>query len=153
MPYRLPVWLFSVLLLMVSAGCGNPPAKVYPATSPVSGSLLVDGVPAIRARIVFHPVAPGPDGKVHGPSASTDDNGSFRLTTFSAYDGAPPGEYKVTIVAEWVDQKGVDVGVPDLLKGRYRDPKTTPLTITVKEGENDLEQFDLKSESEGDPAK
>ena len=33
---------------------------------------------------------------------------------------------------------------PDLLQGRYADPKTTPLKVEMKEGTNNLEPFDLR---------
>lgn len=132
-------------LLVVLCGCAKEPVKVRPATFPVSGSLLIDGTPAVRAAITFHRTTPAADGKVYGPSAHTDDNGSFRITTFTAYDGAPPGEYKVTITAPWISKEGQDVEVPDLLRGKYADSKTTPLTVVVAERENELEQFDLSA--------
>ena len=33
---------------------------------------------------------------------------------------------------------------PDLLRGRFADPKTTPLRAEVKEAINNLEPFDLQ---------
>ena len=62
-------------------------------------------------------------------------NGTFRLSTYASYDGAPPGRYAVTIIyrspAEKVDDENRG---PDLLEGRYADPKTTPFTIEIKNG-------------------
>jgi len=145
--YAFQIGIASGLLSLVLCGCAKRLETPTRATTyPVSGSLLINGSPAIRAAITFHPAAPAADGKAHGPAAHTDDNGGFRLTTFSAYDGAPPGDYRVTVVANWVSQSGQDVEVPDLLKGKFSDPAKSPLRITVREGENELEQFDLKSD-------
>lgn len=140
-----PVALLAGLVLPLACA-KTPPKPDRLATHPVSGSLLIDGVPALRAAITFHRTTPWPDGKACGPSAMTDDNGSFRMTTFRVYDGVPVGEYKVTIVAEYVDKGGADVSVPDLLKGKYSDREKTPLSVTVREGENELDQFDLTTQ-------
>ena len=140
-----PVVLMAGLILPTSCAKA-PPKPDRLATHPVSGSLLIDGVPALRAAITFHRTTPWPDGKACGPSAMTDDNGSFRMTTFRVYDGVPVGEYKVTIVAEYAEKGGTEVPVPDLLKGKYSDREKTPLSVTIREGENELEQFDLASQ-------
>lgn len=131
-------------LAALLAGCG-PPEKVWPKRYPVSGRVTVDGKPAVRAVISFHPLAPHSDGLSYAASTFTGDDGEYKLTTVEAGDGAPPGEYKVTIVANYVVKNGEDVTVPDLLHGKYKDAKTTPLQATVQEAENVIPTFDLKS--------
>src|SRR5262245_17492557 len=66
---------------------------------PVRGKVLFDGQPAAGARIQFHPVTPSERAKY--PSAKVEADGSFALTTFENKDGAPPGEYLVTV--RWDD--------------------------------------------------
>lgn len=77
--------------------------------------------------------------------ATVDKDGGFRLTTCRAYDGAAPGLYAVTIVYLSPETMVEDQNAgPDLLEGRYSDPKTTPLRAEVKPGKNELEPFNLK---------
>lgn len=117
----------------------------YPKRHPVSGRVLVDGKPVVRAVVAFHPTSPHADGKSYGASTFTDEDGVFRMTTIESGDGAVPGEYVMTVVANYVAKGDLDVTVPDLLKGKYADPKTSPLRVEVKEGVNDLSTFDLHS--------
>lgn len=131
-------------LSLLLAGCST--ADPWPKRYPVSGSVRVDGKPAVRAIVTFHPKASlAPGGKSFSPSTFTDDDGSFQLTTVDAGDGAPAGEYTVTVVANYIVKDGQDVSVPDLLGGCFADPKTSPLKVTVREQVNQLEPFDLKS--------
>lgn len=124
-------------------GCSSAPQ--FPKCYPVTGKVLIDGQPAVRATVAFHPQSPQADGKSVGSSTFTDDNGEFKLTTFEAGDGAQPGEYAVTIVANFKVEGGQDVSVPDLLQGRYADAKTTPLAVVVKEEPNVVPPFELAS--------
>jgi hypothetical protein len=129
--------------------CGCSRAREYPQVSPVSGQVTFDGKPAAGAIVVFHhpdtyrAAAPRPQGV-------TQVDGSFKLTSFQAYDGAPPGTYAVTIVwpihdGSTRDPIGVAGGAgPDFLRGRFSDPKAPFATITVKDGENRLDAFCLK---------
>lgn len=132
-----------LVLCTLLVGCGSQPE--WPKRYPVSGTVLVDGKPAVRAVVTFHPQAPHADGKTYTPSTFTDDAGAFKLTTVEAGDGAPPGEYVVTVIANYAVKDGQDVSVPDLLKGQYADPKKSPLKVTVREEPNVLPPFDLKS--------
>jgi hypothetical protein len=132
-----------IAICALLVGCGGD--KGWPKRYPVSGKVLVDGKPAVRATVKFNPSGPHADGKLYAPSTFTDDDGSFRMTTFEAGDGAPAGEYTVTVVANYAVKDGQDVPVPDLLGGRYSDPKKTPLKVTVREEDNALAPFDLKS--------
>jgi hypothetical protein len=78
------------------------------------------------------------------PGAQVKKNGSFRLSTYRSYDGAPAGRYAVTIIYRSPARKEGDDNLgPDLLGGRWADPKTAP-TVEVKEENNVLEPFDLK---------
>ena len=88
---------------------------------------------------------PRPIGRSCGRAARSDPTAHFGLAPSNRYDGAPAGRYAVTIVYPSSERKenGESVG-PDRLKGRYADPKTTPLSVEVKEGTNNLEPFDIQ---------
>jgi len=127
-------------LVLSPAACrrgGDKP--VYPVT----GKVFYKGKPAEGALVTFVPLGEtNPKRPKSGAQVKSD--GTFRLSTYASYDGAPPGRYAVTIIYRSPEQIVDDENRgPDLLEGRYADPKTTPLTVEVKEGTNDLEPFDL----------
>jgi len=128
----------------VVCGCGKP-ASDLPVCYPVSGTVLVDGTPAVRAVVCFYPVSPQHGGQEYVGQTLTDDNGEFRMTTFSSGDGALKGEYVVTVVAPWEIRRSQDVAVPDLLNGLFASREKSPLKVTVDEQPLALEPFDLKS--------
>jgi len=79
------------------------------------------------------------------PSAQINPDGSFLVTTFRGGDGAPAGDYRVTV--QWhrsVLQDGVPVAGPNVLPPEYGDPKTTPLKVTVKPEANTVEPWSIQ---------
>jgi len=131
------VMLFMVgLLWLWGCSSNSPGTENQKPVHPVMGSVTVGGKPAVAAFILFTPVNEPPDSKQPRPRAEVKEDGSFAISTYGTEDGAPVGEYIVTIV--WEDR---DVG--DRLKGRYSDSKTSTLRATVKEGANDLPPFKL----------
>jgi hypothetical protein len=80
--------LYSLALLSLAAapGCDdNPPV------APVSGKVLYNGEPLPFGNIMFQPEQGQTGGAVIQP------DGSFRVSTFSEYDGAIVGSHKVSI--------------------------------------------------------
>ena len=79
-------------------------------------------------------------------------DGFFSLKTYVLHDGAPAGDYMVTV--EWPgDDPGVPVDRddpeyvpfgPDRLKGRYADPESSGFRATVIEGRNQVGPFELE---------
>lgn len=80
------------LLLLASTGCGDGKG----VRIPVSGNVTIDGKPVGFGRISFEPIDK-PGKFIGGSSLGTD--GSYQVTTFTAFDGLPPGKYQVTITA------------------------------------------------------
>ena len=74
----------------------------------------------------------------HKPGGTSDAQGEFVLTTYTQDDGAPAGEYAVTVVwrRPWTDAAGKPG--PNLLPERYSKPDTSELRVRVKEGVNEL---------------
>jgi len=121
--------------------CSCRPSDRQPVY-PVRGSVYRNGQPAAGALVAFHPSR---DPNDHGlcPQGVVAADGSFHLTTFTANDGAPTGQYAVTVY--W-PAPGPDDDVhvrPDRLASRYADPKTTPLTANVPTRAITLARFDL----------
>lgn len=101
--------LMSVIAFSL-AGCGsgsNPPV-------PVSGKVVLEGKPVEGAVVTFHSKDPG------GRSASgrTGSDGTFKLTTVKTDDGAPPGDYVITIAKQESKVPGGNAPV-DISKGDY----------------------------------
>lgn len=155
--------LISVLALPL-LGCGGdgstPPV-------PVSGKVLVGGKPVEGAVVTFLSQA-----KEGGRSASgkTDKDGAFKLTTAKTDDGAPPGEYTITIAKQEMKGGGnepIDITtggdisaaygqamgaagsgnmskvMKDLLPEKYGNAASSGLTRTVVKGEKNEFEFDL----------
>jgi hypothetical protein len=113
----------------------------------VKGQVLYKGKPVAEAMVVFHPLkGAAPDGPK--PFAHTDADGRFELTTKVARDGAPAGEYAVTVQLRELVKVGEEA-VRDgrnLLPAPYSKPSWSPLRVTVKEGANELEPFRLSEQ-------
>ena len=129
----------------MSGGCAEVDNRV--PVYPVSGKILVNGVGAEGAKVVFYGASKDLTGKgTVLPSAVTDSEGNFKLRSYDPEDGAPAGKYAVSIIWPEPIPEGADVEMfepPDRLKLRYVDPKQSGLTAEVVEGGIDLAPFEL----------
>ena len=127
---------------LAAAGCGEKNKKL--AVVPTEGRVLYKGKPAVGARVVLVPVADDSPTGVK-PRGVVGKDGAFRLTTYDAADGAPPGEYRVSLRwprprasaadADEGGPPGPPGGVqPDVFGERYSDPKKSGLTVRVEPG-------------------
>lgn len=109
-------------------------------TFPVQGAVKYRGEAAPGAFVVFHPVSPRPGEPVR-PTATVGPDGSFRVTSDDG-DGAPAGEYAVTVDYYKPVGTGSDLQRgPNVIPPRYGRPETTPLKVTVRAGANTIEPF------------
>lgn len=76
--------------LFLTIGCGGKTDR--PATVPVSGTVMYKGNPVEGATVVFMK-----DGAPRASEGVTDASGKYKLSTFGTYDGAIPGDYRVTV--------------------------------------------------------
>jgi len=119
----------------VKAGDGIYIALKRALSHPVSGLVTLNGKPLRQAVLTFH-------GEV-AATGETADDGTYRLGTRKPGDGAPAGEYVITIAWPERDEKGgVKADGKDRLQGRYADPKTSALKVIVAPGSNAF-RFDL----------
>lgn len=134
--------IVALVVVVVLTSCSQKsPMAVYA----VRGTVLYKNKPATGAWVVFHPLENVDTGRPL-PLATVEADGSFRLSTYKLHDGAPPGRYAVTVLWPSDAVKGEDgtpMG-PDRLKGRYADPKNTPLQVELRAAPNELEPFHLK---------
>src|SRR5262245_62008275 len=133
--------LLALPLVFLCASCGKDGRKpVFPA----EGKVLVgkDKKPAAGAMVIFHPADPS-DGDPNKPRANVGDDGSFTLTTYTQNDGAPAGDYVVTIEWPGPRKNPFDPGGPDRLGGRYSNPKKSKLRVTIEAQPNELKPIEL----------
>jgi len=129
---------------LIVGGCADSSRmKVYP----VSGKVLYKGEPAVGAEIAFFgldeelatPAAPF-------PKAVATADGSFSLSSYAPGDGAPTGNFAVTIV--WKKSAAADPEIRetarDVLRGRYASPESSGLAAKVQPRNNELPVFELK---------
>lgn len=124
------------LVTLLAAGCSKTETDRVPVF-PVTGQVTFDGRPAAGAFVVFH----RKDNTVGfpPPRAQVDQQGNFAVSTYVSQDGAPVGEYVVTVeLRKVVDKDGEFVPGPNVLPPKYSSPKTTSLVAKINEGENSL---------------
>ena len=134
--------LFLCLLMTGCSGERKPP-NAKPVI-PVSGVVFVDGAPVAGVQIRFHPATQDPKNATLS-MAKTDAEGQFKAFTYRVDDGVPPGDYTVT----FNDQSKAKPHMrssPDLLKGKYSDPKKSEFKLTVPENGKpiDMGKIELK---------
>jgi len=137
-------WL-PVSLVIVGSGCSSPSRTTDEQrlpVHPVRGRILVGGKPASGAMVLFIPVNEPAQPKEPRPRAEVGEDGSFVLSTYEAEDGAPVGEYIVSVTWPGGVLPDGREEPADKLSGRY-DGRKSKLRATVKEGPNELAPFNL----------
>lgn len=132
----------AALAAAAATGCGQAqPERV--AVYPVSGKVTFKGQPAPGAIVALHPKA-GPLADVPTPRASVGKDGTFQVSTFAGSDGAPVGEYVLTVL--WykpVKKDGDLISGPNVIPRKYASPQTSDKIVTVAAGDNNLQTIQL----------
>ncbi len=133
MPPCLRIGLFAVCgsVIGTTLGCGSG-KDVYP----VRGTVLVDGRPAERVVVTFHPASGGPRSM-----ATTAADGSFLVSTHGPNNGVAPGEYAVTIV--WPEYTPDGEPGADRLKGRFASVVKPFTRLTISDRSVRLDPFEI----------
>ncbi|MBM3980085.1 MAG: hypothetical protein FJ304_07335 [Planctomycetes bacterium] len=126
-----------VLSLVALAGCGQKGPALVPVTGKVT---TADGKPLERATVVFHPVGAA-DANGVKPRGTVGADGTFTLTSHTTGDGAPAGEYRVTVEL-WTAGKGDDPPT-SRLPAKFANPEKSGLTATVGTAPTELKPFVL----------
>ncbi len=147
----------ALALSVLAASACSGGKKLYP----VHGQVFYDGQPATGALVVLHPIDDESPAAIR-PSGHVDDAGNLKLTSYIAasrvaHDGAPAGEYIVTIawlpadVKEYLSKRP-NTELPDKLQGRYSQPQRSTLRATVLPQPTDLPRIELKKDAAGQTA-
>jgi hypothetical protein len=131
----------STLLIATAWGCGSAPE--HPETFPVQGKVTYKGQPVPKGTVTFQS-----DG---GQTATGEiqPDGTYRLGTFAAGDGAVAGHHKVMIIANDADPTLMPGSSPgykppkDLVPAKYSKLETSGLEAVVEKDKANVD-FDLK---------
>lgn len=136
-----------IALVLAASLSGCTKAKSpWEIVHPASGILTFGGKPVYGAQVTLFPVDSSVPESVR-PTAVTEADGRFRLSTFADGDGAPKGEYKVSAI--WhpvVQSEGGAVRGANQLPAKYARPDSSGLTVTVDEGGVSLPAIDIPTE-------
>jgi hypothetical protein len=134
---RCTVWFVSLSLSIGILGCGSGREtdeerlkRLVPSavpTTPVKGKVTVNGEPVEGLWVRLLPASG--ETPTFPSQAQTNSNGEFEIGTYKVGDGAPKGEYNITI--EWLVYYQKTWNGPDGLGEKYNDPKTSKFTVTV----------------------
>ena len=79
------------------------------------------------------------------PVGQVDKNGYFTLTSYANGDGAPEGEYQVTVVWYLATRtSGDDTIARNYLPEKYSRAQSSQLRVNVPKGGAELQPFELK---------
>ena len=126
-------------LVVLTAGCGRSDRRpVYPS----QGRVFYDGKPIPHALVVLHPLNSA-EKEALRPHAKVGDDGQFVLGTYEPGDGAPAGEYAVTVewwlsAAKAGTREGDGPPPANRLPARYSQPATSGLRVHIQPGDNQL---------------
>lgn len=129
----------ATLISVLSLGCSKPG---WLETYPVKGIVRVDGKPAKEVMLTFHPREQTAD-RPYTPSGKTNENGEFSLSTFVTDDGAPAGDYDVTITWPVRYNPISTLWEGDKLKGRYDKKESAAFHVTIEKKPQELPPFEL----------
>jgi hypothetical protein len=125
------------LQVPASAEKGVSTARRLPTQS-VRGRVYFEGAPVPGAYVVLESTELVRKLRPIRADAFVEADGSFRPSTYTAFDGVPAGEYGVTVT--WrkplVDAAGKPG--PNLLPARYASTKTSGLKATIRKGDNEV---------------
>ena len=130
--------------LVAIIGCGKAkPDRV--AVHPAAGTITFKGQPTHGAMVTLHPKSgSGPAENLPTPRANVEKDGTFKVSTFNGGDGAPEGEYVMTISWYKLVKNGGDVVAgPNVIPSKYMKPESSNLTVRIAAGENTLPPIKL----------
>jgi hypothetical protein len=127
---------------LLAVGCSGKVEADRVPVYPVDGAITFRGQPMPGAFIVLHPKTPNE--KAPAPRAEVTKEGALRVSTYNAGDGAPEGEYVLTIQWNKLVKNGNDVVAgPNVIPPKYSKPETSGIVVQVAAGPNSLQPIKL----------
>jgi len=120
-------------------GCGRKDVRV-PTFATQGRVIAADGTPVSHALVVLHPL----ENTASAPRSrgTTDSEGQFQLTTYDTHDGAPAGQFAVT-VEQWIRD---DPNLPprNHLPISFAKTESSGIRISIAPTENQLGPIQIR---------
>lgn len=124
----------AVVLFSAFAGCGKSDWGY------LNGTVLLNGQPVGPGTISFEPV----DRDRAGAIAQFGEDGKFQMVSSGRKEGAPTGEYRVSIRGgQNLGEETAGPPPPSKIPARYRNSQTSDLKVTIEPGRKTVD-FNLK---------
>ncbi|MDX1928353.1 MAG: hypothetical protein SFV81_17630 [Pirellulaceae bacterium] len=137
------VLIGGLLLLTGLVGCGKG-KDPWEVTHPATGVVNFKGRPIVDAELTFFPEDKSAPDSVR-PKAKSTAGGKFEVWTYVQGDGAPAGNYKVTVVHNEVAvSKDTIVAKPNDLPEKFSKRDTTDIQVQIVAGKNEIPSIDIK---------
>jgi hypothetical protein len=141
---RWPSWLAAAGLLAAVAGCGSSQPSDRLPVFPATGKIVFDGRPLTGAFVVLHPKGSADGKPAPRPHGQAQADGSFALTSYESNDGAPAGDYTLTVEFRALVNRGGDVTAgPNVLPSKYSRAETSPVVVQIASGQNILPEIQI----------
>ena len=128
-------------ILIMTSGCGPVGDRI--PVSKTSGKLVWSENQTMGLMIVLHPTDPTAPRLPVQPTGVIQSDGTFEITCYETSDGAPAGEYIVTIREA---PRAEDAKRPKLPPPKYLKNATSPLRIRIeKQPLNNLGEIVIES--------
>jgi hypothetical protein len=130
----------AAVLLAGLAGCG--PSETF---VPVEGQVKAAGKPLVKGTVILYADTSKGNTTKQEPRGSIEADGRYKLISHP-HEGAPPGWYKVAVIATEPSDPKNPYSVPrSLIPEKFGKPDESRLTLEVrKEAPPGAYDFDLK---------
>lgn len=135
----LAAWQSIAVIVACLTGCSSQPdwqADAYPT----SGTVRINGETAINAFVMFHSLGGDVDVRKSEPWGIVGADGVYHVSTYGDQDGAPLGEYAVTVT--WPKNMR-DPYSSDRMSNKFASKEKAPLVVTIAPGRNELPPIEL----------
>jgi hypothetical protein len=136
------VGILAITALLASSGCGGGEFK----TAKVTGKVTVGGKPVTSGDVMFMPLGKNEEGRSgKAARAQIQQDGSYSMTTYDAFDGAVIGKHQVTLFnpgVPVVDDPNADDDAPmqkSSLSPEELASLKKPREVEVKAGDNQID--------------
>jgi hypothetical protein len=130
-------------------GCGGDGIDRVPVVE-AAGKVYVDDQPYGPATLTLRPVTKGQDDKRPPLGGLVETDGSFKLTTYEPGDGAPPGEYTVSLSPRSEGAGGDPSVDPAAMMASISEVAIEDTTVTVPEDGSTSLEIRAKKKAGGD---